>query len=243
MRQISALTWNVWFGGHRFEERCTALVEEIGRADADLIALQEVTPEFLVPLTAAPWAKAYELSDPEGETLGDYGVLILSRLPMTRIQVRPLPTRMGRSLVLVDVNVDEAPLTFATVHLESQEDADLRARQLADLFTVLARRPTDALLVGDFNFVEGAEPESSALDPAFADVWSTLHPGDPGYTVDSEINRMRYSVKEKVTRKRIDRVLVRGRLSPAAIELVGARPVADHDTLFPSDHFGLKALS
>ena len=238
---LTALTWNVWFGGHRFEERCQALVDEIGHAGADLVALQEVTPELLAHLTAAPWASGYELSDATGATLGDYGVLILSRLPLARVELHALPTTMGRGLLMAEVEHAGAPLTFATVHLESLGEADVRVRQLARIFALLTRRAGDALLVGDMNFDHGAEPETSALDPAFTDVWPALHPDDTGYTVDSEVNLMRYEVKSKLTRKRIDRVFARGDLRPAAIELVGARPVGGDETLFPSDHFGLLA--
>src|SRR5262249_5496138 len=123
MAPLAALTWNVWFGGHRFDERCAALLDEIGRADADLIALQEVTPELFAYLVAAPWPDGYALSDPTGDTLGDYGAVILSRLPMAQVELCPLPTEMGRSLVVVDIDAPgvagAAALTFATVHLES----------------------------------------------------------------------------------------------------------------------------
>ena len=90
---LSVLTWNVWFGGHRFDERCPALVARCYRADADLIALQEVTPELLAHLQAAPWLRDYHLSDPDGSTLGDYGVLILSRHPLHSIELHPRTSR------------------------------------------------------------------------------------------------------------------------------------------------------
>lgn len=241
MAGLTVLTWNVWFGGHRFDERCEALVERIYRADADLIALQEVTPEFFGHLAAAPWAGDYERSDPEGEGLGDYGVLLLSRRGLRRVEEVPFPTQMGRRLVVAEVRVGGAPLTFASAHLESLGEAGLRAEQLRTSFAALAGRTADCLFVGDMNFVDGAPEETAALDPAFMDVWPALRPDEPGYTVDSEVNRMRWIVKEKVTRKRIDRVLCRGALRPVSIELFGDRPVGGDPELFASDHFGLRA--
>lgn len=238
---LSVLTWNVWFGGHRFDERCPALVERCYRADADLIALQEVTPELFEHLRAAPWLRDYQLSDPDGSTLGDYGVLILSRHPLHSIELHPLPTRMGRSLLVADVAGPDEPVSFATAHLESQDDAALRAQQLGIVSRHLARRHPRCLLVGDMNFADAAEPETSSLDPAFRDVWSVLHPGEAGYTVDTDVNLMRWQVKEKVTRKRIDRVFARGGLLPTSIRLFGDRCVGGDPELFASDHFGLHA--
>lgn len=241
MARVTILTWNVWFGGHRFDERCEALVDRLYRADADLIALQEVTPELLAHISAAPWAADYERSDPDGEALGNYGVLLLSRVGLTRVEQVPFPTGMGRSLVVAEAPVGGAPLTFASAHLESQDEDALRAEQLRRSFAALGRRPGDCLFVGDMNFVDGAPLETAALDPAFADVWPALRPGEPGYTVDTEVNRMRWIVKEKVTRKRIDRVLRRGALRPLSIELYGDRCVGGDPELFASDHFGLRA--
>ena len=91
------------------------------------------------------------------------------------------------------------------------------------------------------NFADAAEPETSSLDPAFRDVWSVLHPGEAGYTVDTDVNLMRWQVKEKVTRKRIDRVFARGGLLPTSIRLFGDRCVGGDPELFASDHFGLHA--
>jgi tyrosyl-DNA phosphodiesterase 2 len=237
---IKALTWNVWFGGHRYDERVPALLETIGQADADLIALQEVMPEFLNELVAAPWSGGYKFSDRTGRTLGDYGVVILSRLPVTRFDFVQLPTVMGRKLLVADVDAGGTPLTFATVQLESMESAETRARQLGLIFPALANRAPDCLLVGDMNFEPDAVLENGMLDPTFTDVWPALHPDDPGYTVDSQVNRMRWQVKQKLTRKRIDRVFLRGTLAPSAIDLVGATPHAGDEELFPSDHFGLR---
>src|ERR1041384_2665359 len=63
---VRLLTWNVWFGGHMFDERGEALLAELGRRKPDVIALQEVTQEALRSLLAAPWVRAaYHVSGRE----------------------------------------------------------------------------------------------------------------------------------------------------------------------------------
>ncbi|MCA9673906.1 MAG: endonuclease/exonuclease/phosphatase family protein [Kofleriaceae bacterium] len=236
--ELRVLTWNIWFGGHQRDERCAALVAELGRRRPDVIALQEVTAPVRAAIEAAPWATAYELRDDDGRDAG-YGVLVLSRRAVRGSEVlADLPTTMGRRLIAVDLEVG---LTVATIHLESMAiSGATRVAQLTRLQPWLAARGPDVCLVGDLNFSPADADETAALDPAFVDVWPALHPDDPGDTVESDLNTMRRDVLGKTSRKRIDRVLLRsGAWRPAAIERVGMAPIDDHGT-FTSDHFGLE---
>jgi len=234
---VKVLTWNVWFGGHMFDERRDALIAELGRRRPEVIALQEVTPELHAHLMRAPWLPGYQISDEEGSTLGGYGVLLLARVPVKRFRWIDLPTQMGRCLLIGEL---ASGLAVATVHLESTGMcAPDRAAQLAIIQPWLIRTGEDACLVGDMNFAPEDPLENAALDPSFVDVWPALR-GDPGYTVDTDVNTMRFQIKDKVTRKRIDRVFLRSqRWRARAIELVGTAPI-DVDGTFISDHFGLE---
>lgn len=235
---VRLLTWNAWFGGHMFDERCDALLAELQRRRPDVIALQEVTQALLRPLLAEPWIRAaYQVSQRE---VSSYDVVILSRLPIRRIAELELPTDMGRRLLVAEL---ACGLAVATVHLEStREEAAARAAQLRVLQPVLAERYRDVVLVGDMNFQPDDPIENAALDPSFVDAWPALHPGDPGYTVDTEVNTMRLQVRSTPTRKRIDRVFVRsGHWRARSIELTGTRPF-DADGTFISDHFGLETV-
>lgn len=234
---VRVLTWNVWFGGHMFEERRAALMVDLERRKPDVIALQEVTKELLADLTAAPWVrKAYQLSDVE--LWQTYDVVLLSRLPIRRLTALALPTRMGRRLLVAEL---ANGLVVGTVHLESmKESIQPRATQLGLIQPYLASLGGDAVLVGDMNFKPDDPVEQAALDPEFVDVWPALRWDDPGYTADSKINRMRFSLKPAMSRKRIDRVFLRStRWQASAIELVGTEPI-DADGTFTSDHFGLE---
>jgi endonuclease/exonuclease/phosphatase family metal-dependent hydrolase len=181
---MKLLTWNVYFGGHMFEERRDALVAELARMRPDVIALQEVTAEHVEALAELPgYASTFELS------------------------------------------LDEATRRI--------EQFDLIHRRLASKDRVV--------LCGDFN-LRPDDVEQAAIDradPAWTDAWLALRFAEPGYTVDTDVNTMRYQLKEKRTQKRIDRVLLRG-VTARSIELVGTSPV-DVDGTFVSDHFGLLA--
>ena len=234
---VRALTWNVWFGEHALAARTDALLTELAHRRTDVIALQEVTPEVLERLLAEPWVRAAYQTSTAALTQG-YDVVILSRLPVATVEVVPLPTRMGRRLVIARL---ACGLAVATVHLESMKDsAEARAAQLAVIQPYLARHHPDAALIGDMNFRPDDATETAALAPGFVDAWPALRPDDPGYTADGVRNLMRHHFKPRAEQKRIDRVFVHGRRWRArAIELVGTAPIDDAGT-FVSDHFGLE---
>jgi endonuclease/exonuclease/phosphatase family metal-dependent hydrolase len=233
---VRVLTWNVYFGGHMFEERAEALVAELLRRRPEVIALQEATLELMLRLRGLVEA-GYECSDEAGASLVyGYGVVLFARVPVRGFRFFDLPTEMGRSLVTAEL---ASGLTVATVHLESIDvTRPARLAQIAAIQDRLARKD-DVVWVGDMNF-RPDDPEQAALDPAWVDVWPALHPDDPGYTVDTELNAMRFQLKSKPTHKRIDRVFVRSaRWQPRTIERVGTTAI-DSDGTFVSDHFGLE---
>jgi len=235
---VRLVTWNVWFGGHMFDERRDALLDDLQRRRPDVIALQEVTQELLDALLDQPWLRAaYQVSARE---VSSYDVVILSRLPIRRIARVALPTVMGRQLVVAELARGPA---IATVHLEStREEAGARASQLAIIQPALLERYADVVLVGDMNFTPGDALENQVLDPAFVDVWPALRAWEAGYTVDTEVNTMRLQVRSTPVRKRIDRVFARSpRWRARSIELIGTEPIGIDGT-FISDHFGLETV-
>jgi tyrosyl-DNA phosphodiesterase 2 len=232
---VSLVTWNAWFGEHMFDVRRRALLDTLSRRRPDVIALQEVTPPLLDDLSDEPWLRSsYRFSNVQ--QLQTYDVVLLSRLPVVRVGTLALPSEMGRRLVVAEL---ACGLAVATVHLESMKGyARSRAAQLAIINPVLG---PDAVLVGDMNFQPGDPLETAAIDPSFVDAWPVLHPHEPGFTVDAERNAMRFMAEGSLSRKRIDRVFVRGRRWRAtAIELIGTTPI-DGDGTHVSDHFGLAA--
>ncbi len=233
---IRIVTWNVWFDDHKLEERGVGLLAELGRRRPHVIALQEVTYALLAAILQEPWVRAdYQISDVD---VIAYDVIVLSRLPITRMMTLPLVSEMGRRLVVARLGCG---LDVATVHLESTSArAAERATQLRAIQPALAEASENAVLVGDMNFDPAAAHESAALDPSFVDVWPALRPDEPGYTVDGERNAMCVRATREQHRARIDRVFARSRRwRPQAIELVGTAPI-DRAGTFVSDHFGLE---
>jgi tyrosyl-DNA phosphodiesterase 2 len=233
---LRIVTWNVWFGAHKFRARGRALLAELERRQADVIALQEVTPPLLAAIHDAPWVRAGYLVSEQG--LAGYDVVVLSRVPVVELAALELPSRMGRRLLVARL---ACGLDVATVHLESlRENAAARAQQLQIIQPLLVSRSEDAVLLGDMNFEPDAPLEARALDRSFVDVWPLLRPAEPGFSVDSERNPMRLASRGGETRKRIDRVFARTRRwRPSSIELLGTDPIDDAGT-FISDHFGLE---
>ena len=176
--QLRVLTWNVWFGGHMFEERRVALMVDLETRKPDVICLQEVTAELIADLTESKWVRAsYRLSDVE--LFQTYDIAILSRIPIRRLSSLPLPTQMGRRLLVAELSCG---LSIGTVHLESmKESTHARATQLRMIQPCLASLG-DAVFCGDMNFQPADAIETAAIDPAFVDVWPVVHPADPGYT-------------------------------------------------------------
>lgn len=239
--QLTLLTWNVWFGRHRFRERTAALLDEITWRAPDVIALQEVTEELLELLLAHPHIRAfYQLSDADGSTFERYGVLLLTKIPFVSTSLLPLPSQMGRRLL-----VGQLPdgLAIATVHLESTSACTSeRIAQLRIIQPLLAAEFSDVVLMGDMNFAPESAAETAALDPSFVDAWLSNRFTDPGYTVDVARNDLRRRTDDAPTQRRIDRVFVRSaRWRTEEISLTGVSPIDGHGT-FTSDHFGLEAL-
>ncbi len=210
------------------------------------MCFQEAGSQFVESLSRETWARAYGSARPEGMEPGAIrGLYILSKHPIEEAAFRELPGKRGRGVLSARVRVGEELFTVATVHLESfPEDGPVRAAQLDVVFSIL-RDGGDAALMGDFNFAEASEPETSRLDRDFVDLWPACRPGESGFTWDIARNPMarRGSFPGEAS-GRIDRILLRAAAwRPVSIRIVGNEPVRKGDpSLFASDHFGLVAV-
>jgi tyrosyl-DNA phosphodiesterase 2 len=237
---LSVVTWNVWFSGFEIGPRATRLLQELDLCQPSVVCLHEVAPDFVRRLAVARWLEGWSASATDAETLGDYGVVVLSRFPIVEIGWHNLPSGMGRRLLVVRL---DSRLAVANVHLESLRDnAEIRAAQLEGVFTALRDEP-EVVLTGDFNF-RPTDPENALIPHDFVDAWAVLRPDDPGYTIDTDVNEMRFAYKSKKKQVRFDRILVRSRsLRPKTVRLIGtaAIPNAFEENIWPSDHFGVHA--
>jgi poly(A) polymerase len=239
--RFTALTLNVQRSAARADLRGPALLALLAESDADVVALQEVSPWVLDLLDDTGWVleHGYAAVAGDGRPLAEGGVVLLSRHPVLDAEVLAI----GRHGALAaELLVHDTPVTVVAVHLASPlGHGDVRARQLVEVFARASVSP-DSLVLGDFNFGDGERPESSTLPPEYTDAWLILRPGDPGYTWDRERNPWAFENSfDGEESRRLDRILVRGGLlAPTDVELVADTPLADDR--FPSDHFGVRTV-
>lgn len=237
---LTVSTYNVWFNTHFADERYRAIAEHLSRDMVDVMVFQEVTPASLAVFLEQAWIREhYFCASVVGGELGNYGMLMLSRLPVTRVTYTPLPTRLARGFLVTQFTINGSPLRVCAVHLESgKRNSWLRARQLRRIFRAM-RSADDVVVLGDFNM---RDAENARIGGPYCDVWPALRPDDDGFTEDTSINLMRYDMKDKHRHVRFDRVLLKGKAwSATGIELVGTEPVSPAlPRVFPSDHFGVR---
>jgi hypothetical protein len=125
------------------------------------------------------------------------------------------------------------------------ESGPERIQQLKVIFNAL-EGAGDALLMGDLNFGDGV-PEVKAIPASFTDFWTSLRPGDPGFTWDNEKSDMAGKSPERFTgepSRRLDWILLRSdKWKPQSVEIIGNQPVIPgRKDIFPSDHFGVAGV-
>ena len=237
--ELVLATFNVWFGDVHAEERFRAIADVLSRKMPDVMVFQEVTPAALEILLAQPWIRVrYRRAEVTGGALGNYGMLMLSRLPISNVTYTRLPTNLARGFLTAELDTGGQPLTVVGLHLESgKAAARLRSRQLGRVFGAL-RRTENAVVLGDFNM---RDSENDRIGPPYRDLWPLLRPDDDGFTEDTTVNLMRLDSKNKQRHVRFDRVLLKGGGWTATdVELLGTEPISSAlPRVFPSDHFGV----
>ena len=158
--QIKVATFNIHMepGG----KIAKALVADRALRDVDVIMLEEVPRE-----NGSTCSSACAM----GRTLGmysvfapahtkhddDFGVAILSRVPITSARVIELPWNdvhfnAGRRIALVaTVQQDGRPITLYAVHLENRLNPSDRKRQMTPVFEDAKQQRTPVIIAGDLN--------------------------------------------------------------------------------------------
>lgn len=238
--ELTLTTYNVWNDPKQVEQRYRAIAEILSARRPDIMVFQEITPTALDVLLSEQWIRDdYARAAVVGGDAGDYGMLMLSRVPVSRVMYTRLPTRQARGFLTADLAINGSRLAVCCIHLDSgKSSARLRGWQLRRIFRAL-RNAENAVVLGDFNMRDG---ENSRIKAPYRDVWPELRPGEDGFTEDTSINLMRYDMKDKHRHVRFDRVLLKGeRWVATDIALLGTEPIdAALPRVFPSDHFGVE---
>ena len=220
------------------------LLKLLEQSDADVIALQEVSPWFCEQLSKQDWFKKYHGTMKNGKLIAVGGLLIISKNKIVAVAAARLNAgRQGRALLTIDTHIGKIPVTVATCHLESFLQAGpTRALQIKQFMLSLAGKK-HVVFMGDFNFGDG-EAEVSAIEKSYVDAWTQLHKKLPGLTWNMELSQMAKLGAFKTEKsRRLDRIFIKSpSLKPIQIKIIGNQPIPGSKTIFPSDHFGLECV-
>jgi endonuclease/exonuclease/phosphatase family metal-dependent hydrolase len=205
---LRVMTYNIHVGvGMDKKLDLQRIADVISNARPDIVGLQEVdrgvkrTEEKdeiaeLAKMTQMHFAFAHNL-DYQG---GQYGVAILSRFPIMRIDHRKFENKRvaeRRGMLRVELNVNGRALNFVTTHLDYQYD-DSRLFETEQLLNFLADVKGPLIVAGDFN----DEPTGSSyrlLVSSFDDVWIRTNAKSEGfsYPSDKPVKRIDYIFARK----------------------------------------------
>lgn len=181
---LRVLTYNIHHGeGTDKVFDYDRLAGVIKRLEPDIVALQEVdwgTERASGADQAKLLARLCRMHYTFGQAMpyqgGQYGEAILSRFPIEKTVVHPLPyqldlePRMALEVVIDPVGI--GAISFVSTHLcnESNEVRTLQTRRLAQLFP--SEKGNPVMLAGDFNARPGSEPMNILLNNGWIDAVS-----------------------------------------------------------------------
>ncbi|OQR81814.1 hypothetical protein THRCLA_11380 [Thraustotheca clavata] len=233
--EFKVASLNVWFDEVLVLDRVRNMVNALGKLKPHVVFLQEVTPEmcriFKTRMAHLGYTSPSNLDDrPYGEM-----IFHLRSLPMHDYSYIPFErTQMGRGLHVLETTFWNKRIVVATSHLESlQENRAVRLEQLQWAFDHLSTHD-HWIFGGDTNL---GNKDKIDLPDNILDAWiacgsERVHQ----YTWDTSINKnlqVKYSAK-----CRFDRLFSHG-CTPKNFLTFGKEKLPSHDTLYPSDHWGI----
>ncbi|MFT5200177.1 MAG: endonuclease/exonuclease/phosphatase family metal-dependent hydrolase [Planctomycetota bacterium] len=155
------------------------IAEVIKRENPDLVALQEIdrfcersgNRDLATELAEICGMKAHFASFMNFQG-GEYGLAVLSRLPVKSTTAHPLPSGAEPRTALelrVEVEGLATPISFVCLHHDWTDDK-FRRLQVRALLTALGTERRPIILAGDFN----ALPEDESMDILRKAGWKTL---------------------------------------------------------------------
>jgi endonuclease/exonuclease/phosphatase family metal-dependent hydrolase len=182
---IRVLTYNIHHGrGTDDQIDLVRIAKVIKSARPDIVALQEVDNKTLRSGRVDQTAELARLVGMDGKFVhqidyegGQYGQAILSRFPISNLEVHWLPgtpDRERRIAGAASIRIGERNLIFVTTHLHhaNQTFRQRQAEQLSEIFAADDAKQQTVILAGDLN----ATPESAPLQ-AFEKRWTSVTAG------------------------------------------------------------------
>ncbi len=149
------LTYNILVGGTR---RIDQIAQMIRSAHPDVVGLVEATNPRVVEELAERLGMDYRISGHGNHSL-DWQVALLSRLPITHMQVHHRPGLLSKPLLEVGVQEEDGrALALFVTHLTAsfarsvRGGDNMRREEAREILHIMrAKRGTPQLLIGDFN--------------------------------------------------------------------------------------------
>jgi endonuclease/exonuclease/phosphatase family metal-dependent hydrolase len=223
---LRVMSYNIRHGAGLDGEIDLARVAEVIRAaDVDLVALQEmdhVATRSGGVDQAAVLGEMLGMEHRFGKFMdfqgGEYGLAVLSRLPIEDSRVIALPPgkHEPRSAMLVEVTPTGArkPVSFVSLHFDWLGDDANRHAQAKRLLASLPHPPARVILAGDFNDV----PESRTMQLIFASFADAEKPEDARLTIPAN-----------APRREIDFIVSRGDgLHATSCRVIAEEVASDH---------------
>jgi poly(A) polymerase len=251
-RPLKVITYNILSDLHEVDKiysdlRWELLLAELDRVDADIIALQEVTPTSLAVILAADWVRSsyYISASPAADNVKPYGNVLLSRWHFDLVEHQ---FSAHKRVLVGSWQINDRAVHLANIHLTSsrgENSLQKRDLQLATVVNYLQTLTGDRFIVGDFNARDNQLAE--IIDYGnFRDLWCDTHPDDVGHTIEPNRNPLAMLMTLEGMPARFDRILWKSDRDRSngvkSIDLLGSQPmIIDGIECFPSDHFGLCA--
>ena len=246
-QSFSIMTWNILcelFDEEQkkdSEKRFPLIIREIERSDADIIALQEITPEMWQKLVDEPSISAlYAITKLPSEVA--LGQVILTKAKISKCEVLRLSVQK-HAIMLTLATKTGRPLRIVNIQLISDYAKNAAFRRMSELATIgkYIDDTDDTILLGDFNFGDDDEEEKTVPWGSFIDAWHILRGSEAGVTFDYERNEMaKITCGPVEISRRLDKIKIKGLLVPSDIHIAAKR--AGADGLRPSSHYAVKAM-
>lgn len=239
--ELGVATLNLRNIADRWPERIPLLLADMAALQPDLIGLQECV--FAVGqdrLLGAAGEGHYE-SRRGWAGRPEYGNAVLGKAPLVLGAGERLDLGRTRSALRVPVSLPSgARLDFVVTHLHHLvPDEALREEQAIQITEWLRPDDVPLVVVGDFN----AEPVEATyrvmLEAGFRSAAVEANGEEPAVTWPSGIQAPGMDVDGEPGC--LDYIWLRGEIAAESCRLAFDRPAADDPTLYPSDHFGLRA--
>lgn len=249
-KNISVLSYNVWFDKENKGKRTVSLVENIKILDPDVVCFQEMTEDVLSYIKKR-LTKYYVYP----KTLNSvYGCVIISKYPISKTKTYTLSSNMNRSLLVAKIDVlfeildgdmiraENRYILVSTCHYESEFNNvnPTKIKQFNEVKIILDRLSKqygNIIHCADTNITGVEQTQYLTNDIEWIDAWiKNGSNNDDCYTYDCYTNDNLMNRKIKL-RSRIDRTAYRSNGALTCTDFKIVKGVLDF--IQPSDHHGI----